>query len=298
MLFQPKLLVGAAAFVAVAALLGYLSLRILRRLADFEHKREMVSGARWAWAAALLLVAVAYAAAYFGVTLTRYVVTSAVSGEFLLLACLAILIHMFPRQADGAMFAFFSAGQRIRGKEVSAASWLEVVARRKRLERYFKVTHVFLLAMTALGYAFLVLAITYPMDAAFAAWTAQLERARTVAEVVRAGIAQANVQEVSAFGPHEVPDLLSDAGSMKQVAKSVREILKLGRPEEQPGAGDFHLFIRVTKDTTARQARDILAQTEKLLADRHEQHRWRIAVYSRESELSIHGLYPPAEGGG
>ncbi len=53
-LLQPSVL-GAMAFaVCFVAVCGYLSLRVLRRLPDFEHKREMMAGARWGWAAALL----------------------------------------------------------------------------------------------------------------------------------------------------------------------------------------------------------------------------------------------------
>jgi hypothetical protein len=194
------------------------------------------------------------------------------------------------------MFVFFAAGQRIRGKEASAAAWLETIVKRRKLERYSKVTHAFLLAMMVLGWALVVLMITYPIDADFARWEAGNEMADSVADALRGAIAQPNVQKVSAFGPHEDPDVLSDAGSVKQVTKSVREILSLKKPEDQVPPGDFHLFISVTKNTTDRQARDIVAHTQKLLADRHEPHPWRIAVYSRGSKLSVHGFYPPTEG--
>lgn len=296
MFLQPSILGVMAIALCVVWAWGYLSLRALRRLPDLPHKREMMAGARWGWAGMASCLALACGGSYLAGVYTRYPVTSGFGAQFLLLASFALAGWAFPRQMDGVTFVFFVARQRIRGREVSAAAWLELLARREKLKRYPTATAVCMLAMLVFMWVCLTLAFTYPVDAEFAKEIAEQEVADRLADGVRDGLALPYVQKVSAFGPHPKVDPLLDLATMDQIVDSAREILRLRSAEDQAPPGEYHLFVEVTAETTDDQARDILAQAQNLLADCRDPHHWRIAVYSRGSKLSAHGFYPPTKG--
>jgi hypothetical protein len=294
-IFAPKELLALAAFLIAYGVVSYASWRVLKRSATFLYKAELVWGARWSWAFVFSVVALALAVTYFGVTHSRYVLTSAIAGKAVVELGFVGLGLGIRKQMDGVFVCIAAFGERLRGRAFDIISWSEKIERRwrKRWVRYgCEVGLPFvLLAMNA----FLVLGFTYPFDVGFDRFLEDGAVAGSVAQAVRAQLARPNVQAVSAYGPSDLDPMLND-GELEQVASSLREILKLKRPEEQATPGDFQLFIRVTEGTTKQEARDILARAQKLLADRHEPHHWRISVYSRESKLSVHGLYPPTEG--
>lgn len=296
-LWQPKNLLVPAAFIALFLLSGIISLRILRRLPRFLHKPEMEWGARWVWLIVLSVVALALLTAHLALTRTPFTISSGLFGKVVLdigLLSAATLRYQF----SGVLVAAAAAGERLRGRQFdmdTMSAWLGKQERWWSRRWRARALEFGVFAFVLLIDAYMMLGLTYPFDVEFGRLAEDEAIAGSVAQVVQAELARPNIQEVSAYGPLDIDPML-DYGKPKQVVSSLREILNLRRPEDQAPPSEFHLFLQVTRDTTDRQARDIVAQAQKLLAERREPHRWRIAVYSRESKLSVHGLYPPTEG--
>jgi len=298
-IFSPWYLGAAAAFVGLSLVSGRFSLRILRRMPEFARKRDLVWGAKWCWTLLLAAFVCAYLIAYVGITRTDYLTTATAAAAGFLWLILPALQLSLPRQFYGEMLWMAALASRIRRRPLDIEAWLA------KTDRYWARTWLncgaafAYLALVLLMIAYIVLAFTYPFDAEMAAQFRAQKIGDEIGLAVRSTIAGVRIQKVDAAAPLSEPDWADHAGEWKMVAWSLDSILGRGKaPPSLATPALFRLFIRVTADTTEREARDMLAQVEKLLADRHEPHRWRIAVYSRESKLSVHGLYPPTEGGG
>ncbi|MFB3880638.1 MAG: hypothetical protein ACE149_05210 [Armatimonadota bacterium] len=285
--------VGAvAALVSLSLASGFLSLRILRRMPDFPRKRDMIWGARWCWALELAVFLCAYAVAYLGITRTDYLLTAFVaSGAFPWLALPALQLAL-PRQFYGDMLWIAALASRVRRRPLDIEAWLTKLDR-SWSRTWLNCSAVFAyLALVFLMVGYIALAFTYPFDVDAAAQFRAQDVADELGLAMRGTTIGRRIQKVEAFVPSTEPDWLEHGGELEAVKWSLRRIF--GRAE--PPQNEHRVLIRVTKDSTQTQKREVLAQAQNLLADRHEPHRWRIAVYSRESKLSVHGWYPPTEG--
>jgi hypothetical protein len=289
-LLQPASLGPMAVLLCFVSVSGYLSLRVLLGLPDFEHRREMIAGARWGWAGVLFVLILACGVAYFGATRTGYVMTSVFGALILVVGSLPLLSVIFPRQADGVTFAFFAAGQRIRGKQESAEAWLEACEKRRKLRRFDKAGGIFCLAVLVVGYGFFALAFAYPIDVELKREVAGSEVAARVAELVEAGLPSARVTRVAGYGTLAFP--IPDERAIAQARASLTMILTGRSRVREPLPGEFRLAILVTKETTEPEAKEMLRKAKQILTDSSEEHRWRICVYSRDSHVSVAGTYP------
>jgi hypothetical protein len=107
--------------VAVWGLLGYLSLRFLRRLPDFEDKAAMMQGAKWGWLWWLGAIAASLLVMYFGFAYLP--MTSTWIAGLLSMGILFLWFFGFPHQAWGSMAVLWGASSDL-GK-LGVQEWLE-----------------------------------------------------------------------------------------------------------------------------------------------------------------------------
>ena len=290
MMFRLEFLLFAGGAVGLFALMGYFSLRILRDMPDFEHKAEMIWGARWFWLVFLAIITAYFAVAYLGATQTPYLITSMIGANVLLYFSVVLACFFLDHQTDGVFFSLHWLGMRMKGKKLEVDAWLKF---RKKRQAKAGLIHkilwgIFILLMLAYGHG--VLVYIYPLDRQMA----EIARTESLGKLIETELDSPHIEELHAFSPIGDLELRLEGSGMQRAWESLRQILHIGTaPRPTLDQWDYyHLFIWVTKDTTPTEAQELLGRARQILAAQGEKGPWRIRVYSRDKHISLKGSYP------
>ena len=290
---DPRGLITAGAAVVFVAVAGAASLRILRRLPDFPAKRQMEWGARWCWLLFLLIIVIAYAAAYVCMTRTRYTVSSAFAGKLVVDTMLLSAMALLRPQINGYSVCFAALGQRIRGRAFDFTEWVRKTSRAEKRWTYraFVATAA---AIVILSNAYIVLAFTYAIDIEYSEWMDGEEHASAVARVVEGQLASPEVEGVQADGP--IFDLdLEKVGELETAERSLRRILHVGATLGPTSSKAYRLFVHVRGETGKSMAAEMLEEVRRILKSSGERQPWIIWVGNRKTRMRVRGGYPDDE---
>ncbi len=250
-------LVLAVGFFAVA---GYLSLRFLRRLPDFEHKAKMIWGGKWFWAIVLAALTLPYLIMYLGITRTPYPMTSflvALAAPYLVMALCSLLLH---HQVGGSVAVLELLGARMKGKRFDFDSWLARQRQTRTKRRRYRLIAAGALLLMPILWAYFAVTDSYPFE-------------RELIELERVlGLVQALRRELD--------------------SPLVRGVFPQPGLRREP----YELTVKVGPDTTPAQAEDLLQRTQRGLACLREPRRWRIVVaYAHKKTWTVlaTGSYSP-----
>jgi len=280
-----------AASVGFFALMGLLSLRALRQLPDFEHKAEMVWGAKWYWTVWSAICGAVYGVLYYGLTATPYLLTTMMTTPVLLSLLTWLSTRYLEHQSTGAFFCMSLFNARVRGKKFDFGEWQQRQRQLPRKERIVRAIVAVVHVVIAGFYLYIVLSFCYPLDCLLA----EIHRVDTFGQHLKVQLRSERIEELHAFAP--VPSwghLLSTAGGQRAWL-SLSEILGLGTKAPGPLDRDLdyhHIFIKVTPGTSHGEAEGLLARTQQALSDAGEDNYWRIIIWSRDKAVSVRGVWP------
>ncbi len=247
--------------VGFFAVVGDRSVDFLRGLPEFEHKAEMLWGARWLWAVMLAIPTVAYLVMYEGITRTAYPVTSVLAALLIFQFGFVVLLPLLGDQAAGCFAVLDLVGAWFKRKPFDVSAWIAHEQEKLKRQRLYA-------AMGALGFVMSGL-LSY----------GQLSRSyrveREIAELYR-GLPLVIVLK------QELHSLLVEGVFIERAL--TRE--------------PYELVVRVRRDTTAKQADDVARRTERALASLGEPRQWLIHVVrrgekARQREALTESMYVP-----
>ena len=217
------LAIGALAFVW---LVGYLSLRFLRDLPDFEHKREMMWGAKWHWAIYASILTASILTMYFGFTLSPYPTTSLLVALALMWVLFALDLVLLPHQNSGQLAIVDLWTARLKKQSFSFDSWIAREHRNRVKQRRMRIViAVFwvLLWTGTCGYL-AVTSSSLSFDRQFSAMRQQA----ALAENIKARLANPLVEEVVVGAPpvvewRKVVIRMASRATDKQIAGTQQE---------------------------------------------------------------------------
>ncbi len=284
-------LVTIAASVGFLALLGFLSLRALRQLPDFEHKADMVWGAKWYWTVLLAICGAVYGVLCYGLTATPYSLTTVMTTPVLLSVLLWLSTRYLEHQSTGAFFCMSLFNARVRGKQFDFDEWQESQRQSPRKQRITRAIVTVVHVVIAGFYLYIVLSFCYPLDCSLA----EIHRVDTFGQHVKVQLHSERIEEFHAYAPVLDVRHLFSTGAGQQAWLSLSEIL--GLRTKAPGLPDrnldyYHIFIKVKPGTRQAEAEGLLARTQQALSDAGEENYWRIIVWSRDRAVSARGVWP------
>ncbi len=255
-IFSAENIFFVAIFIGLIALVGHFSYRFLRGLPDFEHKAQMMWGAKWYWAIVLAACAIGSLTMYLGITVTQYMTTSILVADALFWLIIALSFLFLPHQIRGGLALFDFLRPRLRGRRFDFDAWLErqrQVDTKHRLVRHIPDVVMLLVPVMIAYFAFSV----YPVDREIA----EMQRVLPLAETLTQQLASPLVKGVFPNPPFR----------------------------QQP----YELRVKVPEDTTTVQAEEVLRQTQQALSRLGEPRRWEIVVTDCGKKTFATGLYDP-----
>ncbi len=284
-------LVPIVASVGLFVVMGFFSLRALKRLPDFEHKAEMVWGAKWYWAVWLAMCAVVYGTLYYGLTATPYLLTTLITTPVLLSLLCWLSIRYLDHQSTGALFCMNVFSARLRGKKFDLGEWQERQRKLASKQRIIRAIVHALHIVIGVFYLYIVLAVSYPADR----WSAEMRRVETLGEHIKVQLHSERIDEFDAVPA--IPDFehFLSTGGVQQAWLSLRDIVHLAPKVPGPPDRDldyYHIFIKATPGTGQAEAEELLARTQQALIAAGEDHYWRIIISSRDKAVSVRGVWP------
>ncbi len=279
------------ASVGFFVLLGFLSLRVLKQLPDFEHKADMVWGARWYWTVWLAICGIVYGAVYYGLTATPYLLTTLLTSPVLFGLLFWLSMRYLDHQSTGAFFCMNLFNARVRGKTFDFEEWQERQRQLPTKQRIMRAIVAVVQIVIAGFYVYVVLSCCYPLDQCMV----EMHRVEVLGQHLEMQVHSERVEEFDALSPVPDPKHLLSTGGVQQAWLSLSEILDLRT--KAPGPPDrnfdyYHIFIKVTPGTSQAEAEELLARTQQALSDAGEDNYWRIIIWSRDKAVSVRGVWP------
>ncbi len=211
---------------ALMWLLGYLSLRFLRDLPDFEHKRKMMWGAKWHWTIYTGILAVLPLTIYFGFTLSPYPTTSILVALVLMHLLFALDLVLLPHQGSGHIAIIDLWGARLKKQSFDFDSWIarERKNRVKQRRIRYAVAAFWVLVWVGTGGYLVVTSSLLSFDRQLSAMRQQA----ALAESIKARLANPLVEEVVVGAPpvvewRKVVIRMANRATDKQIASTQRE---------------------------------------------------------------------------
>lgn len=245
---------GASIGVALFALLGYLSWRVLSRLPDFPEKSAMVRGSVWAAPALAVLAAVPFLSVWFGAGLGLPMAGLGI-GKALFWAGFAWLYWRFRPEMDG-MFKGVTYWLRYRKRGLEAFR-SDHLAAREKLRRYDRIV----------GWCWPVLVACWLGLGVWGYW-----------HVDRMVIGAAADERLVAMLKQELGD------------PRVVDVMAMRAGFEGPL---YPMLVHVTAATTAEQARAMAERLRQALARRGDKSAWFIEVRAKYKRDLASAMYVP-----
>lgn len=293
---NPKVLFNIGAGVVLFALASLASLRVLRRLPDFEAKREMEWGARWFWLLLLSAFGLAGIVIYVGMTHTRYLTTSGLVSKMVFDALALSWAVFLPRQTQGWAVWTGALEARIRGREFDFWAWMQKTARVRR-KLTTRAGQAVAVTLVLLGNVYLMLGFSYPFDGQWARWRAGEEHAAAVEQAVEEELVSSRIKSVDASAPFSLMNLgsIESAGSLTTVKVSLMRILDVGDQEEGFPTDPYRINLDFRGRVTELEAIDVVVHVWRIFDASDEDERWIISAGNRSSEVSVNAAYPMGE---
>lgn len=249
MVFDPISVGAMVGLVVLFAAMGYSSLRFLRKQPDFEHRREMLWGAKWFWVLVAGLIAFGHLVLYLGVTLTAYPLSFLTGASSVFYIGFVLLLCLLPWQAEG-LFAW-SVGFRAWMKR-KPLDWLSALTKMERQHRrwWWRGGLIIGVALMAGLNAYMICRYTYPLE-------------RDLVEICQYDEIAAAIQR----------QLDSDM---------VLEVLAGPLPNRY----ERSLFILVPTATTGQHSTSLIDQTRQVMTAQHISEAWAITVYESQRTLA------------
>ena len=251
-ILDPQLVTLWWGIVAVFALMGYASLRVLRKQPDFPQKPQLVWGARWFWALMAGALSVQGVITYLGDDLggSQF---GLCSGGYFALVWIVFVATLLPSQVNGPALWIIAALIWIRKRPVERVSLFDEHERSPH-NRWCKapLPGIMLVTVAMAGY---LTAQLSPME-------------RSLCHTRQYAVVAAAVRE------HVDKELVV------KVVAGERVIFH-----------ELAVWIRVRQETTPEQATALADQAKQALAVQSRPDRWEIRVYARDKGILATGEY-------